>query len=201
MKLKRPNAYLFGGQMLGSGTGQPIIPKETIGPQLDTAVQIGSGPYIGRLEQPRPRRTTSTRRTPTYWGRKQGSDPYRQRVEVTYILDKSAQETAFYGGQLDYFVPSPEQMKTAKSRLPDAHFYRAARLLQHEHLLQHVAGQGPALADGRPRPRGDLAPDRPRGDRSSAATRAPARSRLGLLPTSLKPYQVDPKDVAQYTTA
>src|SRR5262249_8368011 len=45
MKLKRPNAYLFGGQMLGSGTGQVILAKEAIGPQLDTNVHIGSGPY------------------------------------------------------------------------------------------------------------------------------------------------------------
>ena len=120
MKLKRPSAYLFGGQMLGSGTGQVILAKEAIGPQLDTNQHIGSGPYIADASN-RPLVHSLYKKNPDYWGAKQGYDPIAN-IDITYILDKSAQETALYGGQLDYFAPSPEQMKTAKSRMTDAFF-------------------------------------------------------------------------------
>src|SRR5262249_9048237 len=109
------------GQLLGSGTGQPIIPKEMLNSNLDTAVNVGSGPYI--VDSTRVGVHYLYKQNPAYWGRKQTTPlPYISEHEVTVILDKSAQEAAFYGGQSDYFVPSPEQLVTAKKQVPNAQF-------------------------------------------------------------------------------
>jgi ABC-type transport system substrate-binding protein len=120
--LKRPSAYLFGGQMLGSGTGQPIIPRETIGPGLDGGIQVGSGPYVV-AEQ---RRDVSYlyKQSPTYWQQKSNPKlPYIAEQAVMFIVDRSAPEAAFYGGQLDRWIPTPAQMKTAKGRLSKDYFF------------------------------------------------------------------------------
>jgi peptide/nickel transport system substrate-binding protein len=196
MKLKRPSAYLFGGQMLGSGSGQPIVPKETIGPQLDTALQIGSGPY---LADPNNRALVHYlyKQSPTYWGRKQGYDPIAE-IEATYILDKSAQEAAFYGGQLDYFVPSPEQMKTAKSRMPDAFFSELPGFYSTNVSFNMWEDKAlPWQKDARVREAIWHLTDRDEiAKRGYTGAAVPT---VGLVPMSLKPYIPDAKDVSQYT--
>src|SRR5262249_61321090 len=117
LHLKRPSAYLFGGQLLGSGTGQPIIPKEMLGPNLDTAVNVGSGPFI--TDNTRVGVQYVYKHTSAYWRRKQIPPlPYLSEIESTIILDKSAQEAAFYGGPLDYFGASPPHHATARPTRP-----------------------------------------------------------------------------------
>src|SRR5439155_22723879 len=44
--LKKPLFYLFGMGFLGNGTGQPIIPAETLTPDMKTSKPIGSGAYV-----------------------------------------------------------------------------------------------------------------------------------------------------------
>jgi len=197
MKLKRPNAYLFGGQQLGSGTGQPIIPKETIGPSLDTAVQIGSGPF--QVTEARALNHYLYKQFPAYWGRKLNPAlPLINEFESTYILDKSAQETAFYGGQLDYFVPSPEQLNTAKSRLPNAHFYGLPGFASTNISFNMWPDKAlPWQKDERIREAIWHLTDR--AEIAKRGYQGQADPTIGLVPTSLKPYQPDPKDVGQYT--
>jgi ABC-type transport system substrate-binding protein len=193
--LKQPSAYLFGGQMLGSGTGQPIIPKETIGPGLDNGVQIGSGPYtIG--EQ---RRDVSYlyKQNPTYWGRKQNPAlPYLAERAVMFIVDRSAQEAAFYGGQLDRWIPSPAQMKTAKSRLSEDYFFYERPGFYSTNLSFNLTKDNLPFKDVRIREAIWRLTNR--ADIVKLGYEGAADVPPGLLPTTLKPYQVDPKDVEQY---
>ncbi len=194
--LKRPSAYLFGGQMLGSGTGQPIIPKETLGPSLDSAMQIGSGPYTV-AEQ---RRDVSYlyKQSPTYWGRKASpAFPYANEIATQFIPDRSAQEAAFYGGQLDRWVPSPVQMKTAKTRLSkDYFFYERPGFYSTNFSFNMIPERNLPWKDIRFREA--IWRLVSREDLLKLGYEGAGEVPTGLLPTSNKPYQVDAKDVAQY---
>jgi ABC-type transport system substrate-binding protein len=194
--LKRPAAYLFGGQLMGSGNGQVIVPKETLGPSLETAQQVGSGPFMA---DPGNRAYVHYlyKQSPTYWGRKQNpAVPHVSEIESTYIPDKSAQEAAFYGGQLDNFVPSPQQMQTAKSQIPNARFYELPGFYSTNFSFNLRPERNLPFRDVRMR---------------EAIWRLTNRQELltrglqgagvvpsGLLPVTLKPYQVDPKEVEEY---
>jgi len=194
--LKRPSAYLFGGQMLGSGTGQPIIPRETIGPGLDSGMQIGSGPFVV-AEQ---RRDVSYlyKQSPTYWGRKQNpAVPYLAEQAVMFIVDRSAQEAAFYGGQLDRWVPNPAQMKAAKSRLSSDYFFYERPGFYSTNLSFNMTKDTLPFKDIRIREAIWRLTDR--NELLKLGYEGAGKVPSGLLPTTNTPYQVDPKDVEQYT--
>jgi ABC-type transport system substrate-binding protein len=194
--LKRPAAYLFGGQMLGSGTGQVIIPRETIGPGLDTNVQIGSGPYL--VDEQRRDVLYTYKQSPTYWGRKLNPAlPYVSEQAAMFITDRSAQEAAFYGGQLDRWIPSPVQMRTAKQRLgKENFFYERPGFYSTNFSFNLVGPNANFFKDDRIREAIWRLTDRQallqRG--YEGAGEVPT----GLLPTTLKPYQVAAADVEQY---
>jgi len=197
LKLKRPSAYLFGGQMLGSGTGQVLMPKETIGPQLDTALQVGSGPYTA---DPGNRALVHYlyKKSPTYWGNKLGYYPINQ-VEATYILDKSAQEAALYGGQLDIFQPSPEQFDTAKTRLPNAYFWGEPGFATTNISFNMWPDKAlPCQKDERVREAIWRLTDRQ--ELAKRGYQGKGDPTIGMLPNSLKPYLLDPKEASQWTT-
>ena len=99
-KLKKPSAYLYSQSFLGSGTSQPIIPKETLD-GLDTERPIGSGPWF-------PTPTALCRYVPKRFTRfrdaaKVNLDEYEYRI----IPDAVAGEAAFRAGQ-DAVVPLTE---------------------------------------------------------------------------------------------
>ena len=96
--LKKPTAYLYAENILGAGSGQPIVPQETFA-NLKDSKQIGSGPYItekadlgiGYLYKKNPK------------FREQGL-PYIEEREVKVITDSIAKEAAFRAGQVDVWT-------------------------------------------------------------------------------------------------
>lgn len=195
--LKRPAAYLFGGQMLGSGTGQVIMPKETIGPSLDDSVQIGSGGFLVGEQ----RRDVSYvyKASPTYWGKKQSpAFPYMAEFGIQFIPDRSAVEAAFYGGQLDRWDPTPVAMRTAKTNLAGKGYFFYERPGFASTNLSFNLDESRNLPFRDVRVREAIWRLTNRQELNVRGYENAGEVPVGLLPTALKPYQVDAKDVEQY---
>ena len=196
--LKRPAAYLFGGQLLGQGPSQAIIPKETIGPELNNAVQVGSGPF--EVAEQRLNINYLYKQSPTYWGRKLATPlPYIDEVEIKFIEDRSALEAAFLGGQLDRWVAEPAQFDAAQNQLSDDYFFyeRPGFASVNFSMNLHDSRSELPFRDERIREAAWRLVDR-----DELAARGYAGKALvppGLIPASLTPYQIDPADVAEYT--
>ncbi len=122
MKLQKPSAYLFGMQMLGSGTGQPIVPEETLD-NLDSGTPIGSGAF----QQVSARLNVNYlyEQNPTYWGRNLDVPlPFNGEVETKFIPDRAAVEAAWYGNDIDEWFPEgPTPYNTSVGRRSDAHHF------------------------------------------------------------------------------
>lgn len=124
--LKKPSAYLFSQTFLGSGTSQPIIPKETLGPSLDNSKQIGSGPYY--LDTYQFSVDYVYKRFDRYRDAAKGL-PYVNEWAIKVLPDLAAAEAAFRTGQVNWYrsTPTPNQINTLRREMGDK-----AQLLQAE---------------------------------------------------------------------
>lgn len=108
-KLKRPNAYLYSSNMLGSGVAQNIVPVEMLD-QLDSAKQIGSGPYT--LVSADLAVNYLYKKNPKFREASKGL-PYIEERQALVVTDNAAREAAFRSGQADkWLFPSPTQYDT-----------------------------------------------------------------------------------------
>jgi ABC-type transport system substrate-binding protein len=139
------------------------------------------------------------KQNPNYWGQKQNPKfPYMAENAVQFIPDRSAQEAAFYGGQLDRWVPSPIQMRTAKQRLANRgyFFYERPGFASTNYSFNLDTSRNLPFRDVRIREAVWRLTDREK--LNTLGYESAGEVPPGLLPTALKPYQVDPKDVEQY---
>ena len=89
------------------------------------------------------------KQSPTYWGRKASpAVPYvNETGDRCSCPDRSAQEAAFYGGQLDRWVPSPVAMRSAKQRLGNNYFfYERPGFYNTNYSFNMTTGAQPAVA-------------------------------------------------------
>jgi ABC-type transport system substrate-binding protein len=113
-KLKAPNAYVFAGTQMANPGAQCIFPKENIG-QLDTAWQIGSGPYT--LAEYDLNARYLYKRNETYREASKGL-PHIAEREFKIIVDPAAQEAAFRSEQVHvWIVPFPNLADQIKKDL------------------------------------------------------------------------------------
>jgi peptide/nickel transport system substrate-binding protein len=191
-KLKKPNAYLFGGSALGSGTGQVIIPPETFD-NLETAKQVGSGPYIVDSQQLSVEYLY--KKNPKFREASRGQ-PYPDEIGIKFLPDVAAQEAAFRSGQIDRWSAPPTQVDTMRRDMAGrANIY----------ILPGLGGMFWFMNMERGRPWDKDVRVR------EAFWRLTNRQQIldlayssfgvlppGVLPVSLAPYQLDTKDTESY---
>lgn len=194
-RLRKPSAYLFSANMLGSGTGQNIMPPE-IYDTFDTARSVGTGPYyldtssqlgVSHIYKRHPK----FREAAKGW-------PYPDEVELRFIADVSAQEAAFRSGQLDRWAsgPTPTQVDTVPKDMGDR-----ARLISFDGLANFswlLNMEKPDLPFTDVRVREALWRLTNQQQILDLAYSSKGAIPTGLIPAALKLWQVDRKSVEQY---
>jgi ABC-type transport system substrate-binding protein len=191
--LKKPNAYLYSQNMLGSGTGQPIVPRETFN-TMSTGPQIGSGPYYfdsGTLSV-----NYLYKKHPKFRDAHQGWPLIAER-EVKFLPDAQAYEAAFRSGQMDIFSnPTITQYKSVfndmRDRVHHISWQNFGNFFWHMNMYRgfpwetdiRVREAFHRLTD--PQQMIDLAHD------------GEAIIPNGVIPASLKPYMLSDSEMTEY---
>ena len=197
--LKKPNAYLFSQNMLGSGTGQPIMPPETLD-TIDEGHQIGSGPYF--LDEAQLSVSHVYKKHEKFRLAAQGL-PYIAERQILFIPDSAAQEAAFRSGQLDLWRgATPTQVESVpKDMGEDAQVVSLPGFSPfHWHMNTRQEKEGGAgfewMRDVRIRQAFWRLTNREQmlGLGYNNAGALP----VGILPAGLKAYQLNPDDVKDF---
>lgn len=191
-KLKKPNAYLFSQGMLGSGTGQPIIPAETLD-ALDTSRPIGSGPYY--LDQYQ----LSVEYLYKKFARYRDADKvYINERVVKFINDQAALEATFRSGQIDRWRSATltqvnSILKDMSDRAKNYTMLDFACFFFHLNMEPPAGKTYPWLTDARVREAfWRLTNQKQILDLGFAGDGVVP---VGLLPAGLKPYQLEKSEV------
>ena len=194
--LKKPNAYLYSQSMLGSGTGQPIMPHETF-ETLDSGTQVGSGPY--QVQSATLGVNYVYEKHPKFREAAKGL-PYIAEREIKMIPDSQASEAAFRGGQLDRWSGTTTQEDAIENDLADE--IRKIEFLSFSPFFWHMnMFRGyPWETDVRVREAFMRLTNRQQF--IDLAYNGKAVLPFGMIPASLKVYQLDPADpkVADFYT-
>lgn len=191
--LKRPNAYLYGTSMLGSKTGQVIIPQETF-ENLNTATQVGSGPYLVKRAQLSVDYLYA--KNPKFRGSAKGF-PNIDEVHIVTIPDTAALEAAYRGGNLDVWggtAPTPTQVQSLQSD-PAANIHVKPGLASMTWILNMTKGF-PWQSDVRVREA--LWRLTNRQQVLDLAYSSFGEVPVGLIPVGMTLYQPDPAKTAPY---
>ena len=194
--MKKPNAYLYSQNMLGSGTGQPIMPHETF-ENIDSATQVGSGPYqvkdatlgVNYLYEKHPKFREAAMGL-----------PYIAEREIKMIPDAQAAEAAFRGGQLDRWEGTATQESSVEADMADQ--IRKIEFLSFGCNFWHMNMYRGFPWETDVRVREAFMRLTNREQMRDLVYAGKAALPIGVLPASLKPYQLDINDplVADFYT-
>ena len=160
LHLKRPNAYLFSSNMLGSGVAQPIVPPETYddsrhrSPSRQRSLYPRKSRALGPLQLLQEPQVPRCRRRAALHRHSRSDRHHRQRRP----------RGRFRGGQLDKWIsPTPTQLKGIPEDMGDK--ARGFSLPGLRNFFWHMnTNKGFPLGNRHSGARGLLAADEPRAD-------------------------------------
>ncbi len=186
--LKKPNAYLFSQNMLGSGTGQPIMAQETFA-NLASDTQVGSGPYqVGEQNLG----IKYLYKKYLQWREADRGLPYIDEREIVFIQDRQAQEAAFRAGQLDLWSGTSTAEDAVEADMADR--ITKVEFLSFSCYYWHMNMYRGFPWETDPRVRQAFMRLTIRDQIRELGYDGDAVLPTGLLPASLTAYQLDPAD-------
>ncbi len=184
VKLKRPNpaALEYFALVL------PIYPKayrEKVGPEGYAKAPVGAGPY--RMTKVEPGASIDFERFEDYWAGSPKGKPAIKKMSVRFVPDATTEMTELLAGRVDWvWNMNPDQVENI-NKLPHLQAVRkeidARRLHAGRCCRPHRRRQPAHQAEGAP---GDLARDRPQGDRRQAGHRGQPRAAGAVLPAAVR---------------